>query len=196
MTMRLRASTACAYLGALLFVACASPGEAQRPPLPQQQQQTVEAVGKVVDRLAAETAQRLATDAYRGLPVVVRVSTTDGAGVEPVVAEFLRTRLVERNIAAVEVGCPARCLEITLLEFGLDPIAAGGLIAGELLPVAAGTVPALGGLARAPGGGAGEHAPVTGLLVTFSARDGNRFTARGHVVAIVVSVTGATPERK
>lgn len=58
---------------------------------------TVAATGKVVDSLAAETAQRLATDAFKGLPLVVRPSA--GSGADPARGELLRTRLLERGVA-------------------------------------------------------------------------------------------------
>jgi len=51
-------------LSALLF-ACTATGEAQRPIV-------TAALGKVVEGLATEIGQRQATEALRGLPVVVR----------------------------------------------------------------------------------------------------------------------------
>jgi hypothetical protein len=44
---------------------------------------TVEAVGKVIDSLAAETARRVALDGYRGLPAVVSPASQTGNTVEP-----------------------------------------------------------------------------------------------------------------
>jgi hypothetical protein len=155
--------------------ACTATGEAQRPAL------VVAAVGKVVESLAAEATQRQASDAFRGLPVVVRNAGANGA--ETVVAELLRTRLVERGLP-LEVACPAKCLEITLLEFVME--ATGQAAPGQLLPVNAGAIAGLTGLPRAPGHRdylAPGHASA--LLATFAARDGNRYSGRQQVVAVV-----------
>lgn len=165
----------CLWLAAVGIAGCAATSDAQ----PSRPAQLVEAVGRVVDSLAAEVAQRLATDPYRGLAVVVR---TTGHGAEPAVAELLRTRLLERGVA-VEVACPARCLEVSMIEFAAEAASDASLVPGQVLTVATGAVPGLSGLTRA----ASERgaARSTGLLVTFSARDGNRFLARSHAVAIL-----------
>jgi hypothetical protein len=167
----------CLSFVAMGVVGCAATSDAQTS----RSSQVVEATGKVVDGLAAETAQRLTVDPYRGLAVVVR--TGSGQGAEPMLAELLRTRLLERGIA-VEVACPARCVEISMIEFAVDTAASGALTPGQVLTVAAGTVPGVSGLSRP----AGERvARPTGVLVTFAARDGNRFLARSHAVAILSS---------
>jgi hypothetical protein len=162
---------------ALFFplVACTATGEAQRPAI------VVAAVGKVVDGITNEAMQRVASEAFRGLPVVVRNGAAGGG--ETVIAEMVRTRLIERN-APVEVACPAKCLEITLVEFLIE--ASPQTPAGQLLPVNAGVIAGLGGLPRAPG----ERDTLTAghanaLLVTFAARDGNRYTGRQQIVAVV-----------
>lgn len=167
-----------AFGGVLVAVAglagCATTSEAQ----PSRPVPTVEALGRAVDSLAAETAQRLTLDPYRGLAVVVRPGS--GHGAEQTVAELLRTRLLERGIP-VEVACPAKCLEISMIEFSSD--SSGAMTPGQVLTVAAGAVPGLGPTR------AGERertaARSTGLLVTFAAREGNRFLARSHAVAIL-----------
>ena len=165
---------ACVLITSSAIGGCASTSEAQ----PSRPTPTVEALGRVVDSLAAETAQRLTLDPYRGLAVVVRPGSSHGA--EPAVAELLRTRLLERGIP-VEVACPAKCLEVSMIEFTGD--GGGAMTPGQVLTIAAGAVPALGPTR------AGERERVaarsTGLLVTFAARDGNRFLARSHAVAIL-----------
>jgi len=158
----------------VVLAACTATGEPQRPVV-------VAAVGKVVEGLATETMQRQASDAFRGLPVVVR--TGGGNGAETVVAEMMRTRLTERG-APLEVACPAKCLEVTLVEFVME--ATGQAAPGQLLPVNAGSVAGLSGLPRA----AGERQSLppgyaSALLVTFAARDGNRYNGRQQLVAIV-----------
>lgn len=112
----------CLWLAAVGIAGCAATSDAQ----PSRPAQLVEAVGRVVDSLAAEVAQRLATDPYRGLAVVVR---TTGHGAEPAVAELLRTRLLERGIA-VEVACPARCLEVSMIEFAAEAASDASLVPG------------------------------------------------------------------
>lgn len=184
----MRTILAC-IVAALALGACATTGTESPPPA-----QTVAAIGKVVDSLAAETAQRLATDAYKGLPVVVRPGT--GNGVEPAVAELLRTRLLERGIA-VEVACPARCLDLSLIEFAVDAAVASGVTSGQVLTVATGAVPVLGGLSRTLADRERAGAPrTTGLLVSFAARDGNRYTSRANVIAIVSSSDGSVAIEK
>lgn len=157
---------------------CASTSDAQ----PSRPAQIVEAMGKVVDSLAAETAQRLTTDPYRGLAVVVRAGT--GRGSEATVTELLRTRLLERGIA-VEVACPARCLEVSMIEFAVDGASGGPMSPGQVSTVATGAVPGLSGLTRAASERERTGSRSTGLLITFAARDGNRFLARSHAVAIL-----------
>lgn len=157
------------------LAACTATGEAQRPAV------VTAAIGKVVEGLAAEAMQRQASDAMRGLPVVVRNANTSGA--EAVIAEMLRTRLVERGVP-LEVACPAKCLEVMLVEFVMEATAQAA--PGQVVPVNAGNVVGLSGLPRAPGERetlAAGHASA--LLVTFSARDGNRYASRQQVVAIV-----------
>ena len=118
-------------LSALLF-ACTATGEAQRPIV-------TAALGKVVEGLATEIGQRQATEALRGLPVVVRGGANSG---ESVIAEMLRTRLTERSVP-VEVACPAKCFEITLTGFVME--ATSQATAGQILPVNAGAIAGLEG---------------------------------------------------
>jgi hypothetical protein len=177
---RLRMPRALATIA--LLAGCSAPGEAQRPGA------VAAAVGKVVEALAAETSQRANAETFRGLPVVVRTMGTGAA--EAVIAEALRTRLVERG-SAVEVACPAKCLEVSLLEFVVDAAAQPALSAGQVLATG-GAAPPITGLPRT------ERDLATGqaaaLLVTFAARDGNRYNARQQVVA-VVAVAGAPAAR-
>lgn len=162
--------------------ACTAPGDAQRPAV------VAAAVGKVIESLATEATQRQASDGFRGLPLVVRNSGASGAGA--VLAELLRTRLVERGLP-LEAACPAKCLEITLLEFEVE--ATGQAAPGQLLAVNAGAVTGLTGLPRAPGSrgrlAAGE---ASALLATFAARDGNRYNGRQQLV--VVLAVARSPE--
>jgi hypothetical protein len=154
---------------------------------------TVEAVGKVVYSLAVEAARRGASDGYRGLPVVVSPANREGNPVELIIAEFLRTRLHERGMA-VHNACGARCLEITLQEFATSAPDVSALSPGQILTVAAGSVPVLGSLTRNLTEREREMeraaARTTGLLVTFAVREGERYTARSHVVAIVSTSSG------
>lgn len=170
----------------LLLAACAT-GGGDKPT------HTVEAVGKVIDSLATETARRVALDGYRGLPVVVSPASQTGNTVELIVAEFLRTRLLEQGITVHKV-CAARCLEITLQEFATNAPNVSELTPGQVLTVATGGVPVLGSLTRNLSDREREaeraRARTTGLLVTFAAREGERFTARSHVVAIVSASSG------
>lgn len=154
--------------------ACTATGEAQRPAVSA-------AIGKVVEALAGEATQRQSSDAFRGLPVVVRAGAASGA--ESVIGEMLRTRLTERG-AAVEVACPAKCLEISLVEFVAD---AGGKVSpGQLLTVNAGAIAGLSGLPRSPRDNDSLAVGETNaLLVTFAGRDGNRYSGRQQLVAIV-----------
>lgn len=154
---------------------------------------TVEAFGKVVDSLAAEATRRAGDEGYRGLPVVVSPSGQAANAVELIVAEFLRTRLLERGMV-VHKGCTGKCLEITLQEFATSAPGVSQLTPGQILIVATGGVPVLGSLTRSLGEREREAeraaARTTGLLVTFAARDGDRYTVRGHVVAIVSASSG------
>jgi hypothetical protein len=166
---------------AMLLAGCAGLGEA--PPRPAH---PVEGVRKVVDSLGAEIRIRAAADPFRNLPIVVR--TTTAASIEPIIAELLRTRLVESGVA-VEADCVKRCMEIALQEFAVDSANATGLTPGQILIVGGSSVPFVGGLIRTLGEQqreqqrAANHA--TGVFVTFAAREGNRYTARAHVVAII-----------
>lgn len=172
-----------------VVVACttAGAGNSARPV------HTVEAFGKVVDSLAGEATRRAGDEGYRGLPVVVSPSGQAANAVEFIVAEFLRTRLLERGMV-VHKSCTGKCLEITLQEFGISVPVDSQLTPGQILIVATGSVPVLGSLTRSLGEREREAeraaARTTGLLATFAARDGDRYTARGHVVAIVSASSG------
>lgn len=170
------------WIPVLAFLAgCATPGEAPPSATP------VDAVKKVIDSLGDEVVQRLRTDPYRNLPVVVRSTGSAGTGLEPVVAEFLRTRLVERNVP-VDAACTARCMEVTLQEFAADSPSGFKLTPGQVLGVVGGSIPIVGGVVR----GIGEQAKekeraarrATGFIVTFAAREANRYTARANIVVI------------
>lgn len=146
-----------------------------------------DSVRKVIDSLSDEIAQRLGTGPYRDLPVVVRPTGVAGTGFEPIVAEFLRTRLVERGIP-VDAACAARCMEVTLQEFAVQTPRAAGLSPGQVLSVAGGQIPVVGGLVRGLGEDekAREQAArrATGFIVSFGAREGNRYTARANIAVI------------
>jgi hypothetical protein len=178
-----------AVLVPLVVGACAIDGatSAMRPA------HTVEAVGKVIDSLASEATQRGASDDYRGLPVVVTPAHETGNPAELIIAEFLRTRLHERGMTVRKV-CGARCLEITLQEFATSAPDVSRLSPGQIFTVATGSVPVLGSLTRNLTEREREMeraaARTTGLLVTFAARDGERYTARSHVVAIMSTSSG------
>lgn len=168
---------------ATLIGGCATPGEG--PPRPAH---PVEGVRKVVDSLTAEINNRTAADPFRGLPVVVRTIASPNASIEPIVGELLRTRLVEGGMA-VETVCAARCMEISLQEFSVDSPRSTGLSPGQILIVGSGSIPFVGGLIRTFAEQQREQDRVanrtTGLFVTFAAREGNRYTARTHVLAII-----------
>lgn len=178
---------ACLGLLVLTLSACATGDDAKRPA------HTIEAVGKVIESLAGEAARRTATDGYRGLPVVVGVASHSPTALEQIVAELLRTRLLETSVV-VHKACAGRCLEMTLQEFATVAPSVTALTPGQILNVAAGSVPVVGGLTRslAEREREAERAATrtTGLLVTFAARDGERFTARSHVIAIVSTSSG------
>lgn len=167
---------------ALLVAACASLTDQPRPVHP------VEGVRKLVDSLGAEIAKRSEAAAFRNLPIVIRTTTVANSGIEPIIAELLRTRLVERGLP-VDATCAARCLEISLQELAVETGKTTRLSAGQLLSVAGGQVPLVGGLIRTIGEQEREkeHAArrASGLFVTLAARDGNRYSAREHIVAII-----------
>lgn len=181
-------AASCLSIAVILMIGCATDGG--KPPKPTH---PVEALGKVIDSLAVETAKRAVGDGYRGLPVVVIAAAQPGKTVEPLVAEFLRTRLLEQGFT-VNHACAARCLEIGLQEFETSAPSVSELTPGQVLTVAAGGVPVLGSLTRSLSDREREAeraaARTTGLLVTFAARDGDRYTARSHVVAIVSTSSG------
>jgi hypothetical protein len=170
----------------LFLAACASTDEGQ-PAHP------VDGVRKVVDSLAAEVAQRSASEGFRGLPVVVITTATASGGLEPIMAEFLRTRLVERGIM-VHVDCAARCMEVKLQEFSIDAPRVSGLTPGQVFTVVGGSIPVVGGAIRNLSEQDRESrraaSRATGLIVTLAAREGNRYSARANVVAIVSSSGG------
>lgn len=174
---RMRTAVLPTTLAALLVAGCATqPRDEEHAPA-----QHVQALNKVVDRLGTETAQRLETEPYRGLVVVVRRGA-DG-GTQATVAELLRTRLVEKG-TPVEVACPARCLEISMIEFAAQT-ESNGLTPGEVLSVATGSVPGLGLLTRKMNEREKASQHTTALLVTFAAREGNRYLARSHAIAVL-----------
>jgi len=168
---------------AALTAGCAMLGES--PPRPAH---PVEGLRKAVDSLNGEIRQRTADEPFRNLPVVVRTTTAANAGIEPIIAELLRTRLVAGGIA-VEATCAARCLEINLQEFAVETVKSTGLTPGQILTVAGASIPFVGGLIRTFGEQEREQERAanrtTGVFVTFAAREGNRYTARAHVVAII-----------
>ena len=168
---------------AVLTAGCAMLGEA--PPRPAH---PVEGVRKAVDSLNGEIRQRTADEPFRNLPIVVRTTTAASAGIEPIIAELLRTRLVAGGIV-VEAACAARCLEIHLQEFAVETVKSTGLTPGQILTVAGASIPFVGGLIRTFGEQEREQERAanrtTGVFVTFAAREGNRYTARAHVVAII-----------
>jgi hypothetical protein len=174
-----------AWLGAIavLVAGCAALGDApQRPAHP------VDGVRKVVDSLTAEIRKRTEDDPFRKLPVVVRTTTAANTGIEPIIAELLRTRLVDGGVA-VEAECVKRCMEIGLQEFAIDAPRPTGLTAGQILMVGGASIPFVGGLIRTLGEQEREQERAanrtTGVFVTFAAREGSRYTARAHVVAII-----------
>ncbi|MGQ0546977.1 MAG: hypothetical protein ACT4P3_16860 [Betaproteobacteria bacterium] len=142
---------------------------------------------KVIDSLAAEVEGRLATDGYRNLPVMVRTANSSGSGVEPIVVELLRTRLVERNVP-VDAACGARCMEVSLQEFTAESAKGFALTPGQVLTFAGGQIPIVGSVVRGIGEQAREQERAarraTGFIVTFAAREANRYTARSNVVVI------------
>jgi hypothetical protein len=168
----------------LLLAGCASLDEDAQPSHP------VDGMRKVVDSLAAEIVQRSASDGFRNLPVVVLTTATASGGLEPLMAEFLRTRLVERSMT-VHVECIGRCMEVKLQEFSIDAPKVSGLTAGQVFTVVGGSIPIVGGAIRSLGEQERESrraaARATGVLVTLAAREGNLYGARVNVVGIVSS---------
>ena len=168
---------------AALVAGCAAFGES--PPRPAH---PVEGVRKAVDSLNSEITQRTRDEPFRGLPLVVRTTTAANAGIEPIIAELLRTRLVAGGLE-VEAACTKRCLEIHLQEFAVETAKSTGLTGGQILTVAGASIPFVGGLIRTIGEQEREQeraaARTTGVFVTFAAREGNRYIARAHVVAII-----------
>ena len=167
---------------ASLVAGCATSGDAPGPVHP------VEGVRKVVDSLGAEIRTRVAADPFRNLPVVVRTTSTANSRIEPIIAELLRTRLVEGGVA-VEAVCATLCMEIFLQEIAVDSSRTTILTPGQILIVGGASIPFVGGLIRTIGEQEREKeraaSRATGVFVTFAARDGNRYTARAHVVAII-----------
>ena len=173
---------------AWLAAGCSAPGAPQAQPA-----HAVAAVDKVVASLGDGIARQLGWERFRGLAVVVSIAGTPGSSIEPIVAEFLRTRLLEQG-ARVNASCAGRCMEVVLQEFATSVPGVSQLTPGQILTVATGSVPVLGSLTRSLGEREREMeraaARTTGLLVTFAARDGDRYTARSHVVAIVSASSG------
>lgn len=168
----------------LLAAGCATPPEPLAPTHP------IDAVRKVVDNLSGEIARRQESDPWKGLPVVVRTSSISGTGIEPIVAELLRTRLVERSIA-VDAVCGARCLEVALQEFSAEGQRHSGITPGDVLSFAGGQIPIVGGAVRSLSERAREServaARTSGFIVTLAAREGARYTARANMVAVTSS---------
>lgn len=173
----------CLVVAAALLCGCATQQTSPngRQPTP------VDGVRKVIESLSADIQQRLASDGLRGLPVVVNTTSQAGTGIEPMIAELLRTRLVERGVA-VDHSCVARCLEVILQELFIDTPRDPSLTPGQLLSVAGGSIPVIGGLVRTFGEREQEKqraaTRASGLLVSYAAREGNRYTARHTLVAI------------
>ena len=160
------------------------------PEQPAQPSTPVDALQKAIATLTADIATRLGTDAYRGLPVVVQPA---GTGIEPMVAELLRTRLVEQGVA-VDHACAPRCMEVTLTEFSGELPQGSMVTPGQVLGVVSGAIPVVGGLVRNYSEQEKEKQRAarrtTGLFVTYAARDGNRYTARANAVAITSAGNG------
>lgn len=148
----------------------------------------VEGVRKVVDSLSGEIRKRVAAEPFHGLPVVVRTTSSANSGIEPIIAELLRTRLVDADVA-VEYACKERCMEIVLQEFAVDSPKASVLTPGQVFTVAGASIPFVGGLIRSYGEQARERERAanraTGVFVSFAAREGNRYAARAHIVVIL-----------
>ena len=185
-----------AWRAAALAVILAGCATREPPQQPGAITTPVDGVRKVIDALSTEISHRQAAEPFRGLAVVVQPS---GSGIEPMVAELLRTRLVERGVG-VDHECSLRCMEVALQEFAFDTPRGSKLTPGQVLSFAGGQVPVVGGLFRSLGEQekekqrAAHH--VRGLLVTFAAREGNRYTARSNVVAITSSSNEVAIEEK
>jgi len=164
-----------------LIAGCATPTEPPAPTHP------IDAVRKVVDGLSDEIARRLQGDPWKGLPVVVRTTSMAGTGIEPLVGELLRTRLVERSVA-VDAACAARCMEVVLQEFSAEAQRQSGITPGDVLTFAGGQIPIVGGAVRSLSERQRESeravARTSGLIVTLAAREGGRYTARESLVAV------------
>lgn len=172
-------------IAAALLAGCAGAQQSNRPSAA-----AVDGVRKVIESLSADIEQRLRVEPYRNLAVVVDTTSRAGAGIEPMVAELLRTRLVERGVA-VDHSCAPCCFEVTLQELIIDTPRDPSLTPGQLLSVAGGSIPVIGGLVRNIGEREQEKqraaTRASGLLVTYAARDGNRYTARHTLVAITAA---------
>ena len=177
----------------LLLAGCASLDEDKQPSHP------VDGMRKVVDNLAAEIVQRSGSEGFRNLPIVVVTTATASGGLEPMMAEFLRTRLVEHGLT-VHVECAGRCMEVRLQEFAIEAPKASGLSAGQVFTVMGGSIPIVGGALRSLGEQERESrraaARATGLLVTLAAREGNRYAARANVFGIISSSGDVALEQK
>ena len=179
--MIIRTLVAAAVLG---IAACASEERASAPVTP------VDGVSKVVESLSGEIERRLQSEPFSGRAVIVDPLTPQRGGIEPMLAELLRTRLVEKGVA-VERACAARCMEVTLHELVIDSPRDSGLTPGQLVTVVGGYIPVIGGLVRSLG--EREEARrraanrATGVLVTLAARDGDRYVARHSIVAITAA---------
>jgi hypothetical protein len=176
---------------AAVLCGCASTSGDEAPrPTP------IEGVQKVIESLSVEIWQRLGSEPFRGRGVVVVPASN--AGTEPIVSELLRTRLVERGVA-VDAVCAAKCMEVTLREFSIDGPHDSALAPGKLLQVASGSIPVVGGIVRNMGERETEKrraaARSTGYIVTFAARDDNRYVARANLVAITSSGDVAIEKR-
>lgn len=180
-------------LATLLIAGCATKREPASEPLAT----PMEGVRKVIENLAKEIEYRRSTDAFRGRPVVVQPSS--GAGTETIAAELLRTRLVDDG-APVDRACVGRCMEVLLQEFVIDAPSKLALSPGQILTVASGSVPVVGGLFRSIGERETEKQRArnrtNGYMVTFSARDDNRYAARVNLVAITRSGDLAVDEEE
>ena len=173
-----------AFVAALAVVGCATAPEPRPFATP------VAGMRKVVENLAREIQYRRGTEAFRGRAVVVQPTASTPTGTEWIAAELLRTRLVEDGIP-VDRTCVGRCMEVLLQEFVIDTPAKSLLSAGQILTVASGNVPVVGGFFRSMGERENDKERArnrtAGYMVTFAARDDNRYTARANVVAITGS---------
>ena len=174
-------------IAALIGAGCAASGEKKEPAHP------VEGVRKVIDSLVAEATQRSKSDPFRGLPIVVQTTSASSGGLESVIAEFLRTRLVTGGVA-VNAVCGARCTEMTLQEMTTEAPKSSGFTPGQIITAGSSYVPVVGNLIRSISEREQEKekqkARTTWMIVTFAARDGERYTARVNVIAFVSSSNG------